>query len=66
MDSDIDDRPRIYGQLWYLYLNENDSKRNLNVNQNNPDNNWNDNVRFLAVCKYLLDSPVIKSGGIIL
>ncbi len=45
------------GQLCYLYLNENDGKRNLNVNPDNPDNNWNDNVRFLAVRKYLLVIP---------
>jgi hypothetical protein len=36
-------------QLCYLYLNANDSKRELNVNKNNPDNNWNKSVVFLAV-----------------
>ena len=40
---------RIYGQLWYLYLNENSGKRNLNVNRNNLDDNWNDNCRAVAV-----------------
>jgi len=54
-----DDPPRLLGQLWYLYLNENVDNRNLNVNRNNPDNNWNDNVRFLAVCKYLLSPTLI-------
>lgn len=42
------------GQLCYLYLNENDGKRDLNVNRNNPDDNWNENVRFLVVRKFLL------------
>ena len=36
-------------QLCYLYLNSDDDKRKLNVNHNNPDNYWNDNVRFLVV-----------------
>ena len=36
-------------QLCYLYLNSDDDKRKLNVNRNNPDNYWNDNVRFLVV-----------------
>jgi hypothetical protein len=36
-------------QLYYLYLNADGDKRKLNVNRNNPDNYWNNNVRFLVV-----------------
>jgi hypothetical protein len=36
-------------QLYYLYLNADGDKRKLNVDKNNPDNNWNDDVRFLVV-----------------
>lgn len=35
-------------QLWYVYLNRNGSKRNVNVDQSNADNNWNEPVGFLA------------------
>lgn len=46
--SGLDDLKHISGQLWYVYLNRNGSKRNVNVNQNNADNNWNESVGFLA------------------
>jgi len=39
------------GNRNYPYLNFNDDKRKLNLNWNDDDNHWNDNCRFLAVCK---------------
>jgi hypothetical protein len=39
------------GQLWYLILNRNADKRNLNVNRYNLDNNWSEGYRFLVVRK---------------
>ena len=44
------------GQLWYAILNENDRKRNLNVNRNDLDDIWNANYRAAAVSYSLLES----------
>ena len=45
------------GKLCYLYLNRNDDLRNANVNRDNLDNYWNENVRFLLVRDFLLVTP---------
>lgn len=39
----------VNGQLWYLILNEDAGNRNLNVNRDHPDDNWNANYRAAAV-----------------
>ncbi len=51
-------------EFWYAYLNGNASRRNLNVNQDHPDEQWNDNCRFLRryylyFSKYLSQPPSI-------
>ena len=45
---------RMNGQLWYAILNENDRKRNLNVNRNDLDDIWNANYRAASVSYFLL------------
>jgi len=44
------------GQFWYAILNRNGSNRNVNVNQDNPDDKWNDNYRVL-LCETLYSPP---------
>lgn len=50
------------GKLCCLYLNRNGDLRNVNVNRDNLNNNWNENCRFLLVRDYLLFTPPIKGG----
>lgn len=50
------------GQFWYLILNRNDDKRNVNVNQNDPQDKWNDNYRVL-LCEKLY-SPLRLVRGV--
>lgn len=50
------------GELYYLILNRNDDKRNVNVNRDNLDNNWNENCRFLLVRECLLFTPPYLGG----
>ena len=44
------------GLLWYLILNGESDNRNLNVNRNNPDDNWNANYRAAAVAAFFVCS----------
>ncbi len=44
------------GQLWYLYLIEDDGERRLRVDRDNPDDDWYGHVRFLAVSEQPLVS----------
>ena len=53
---------RMNGQLWYAILNENDRKRNLNVNRNDLNDIWNANYRAAAVSYSLLCSPRLSLG----
>lgn len=70
MDGVTDGRKYIIGLVWRNpngnlncpILNENDDKRNLNLN--NVQNRWNDNYRFLASrhclhCARLIQPPSI-------
>ena len=61
-DGGIDGISHIMGQLCYLYLNRNGDLRNVNVNRDNLDNNWNENVRFLLVRAFLLFTPPVMGG----
>jgi hypothetical protein len=38
----------LRGQFWYAILNVNGDKRNVNVNQNHPDDNFNGSYRVLV------------------
>ena len=58
----IDGILHIFGKLCYLILNRNGDSPNVNVNRDNLDNNWNENVRFLLVREYLLFTPPYLGG----
>lgn len=63
MGSGTDDFPhnsaQVNGNRNVVYLNRNDAKRNLNLN--NWDDDWNDNWRFLGVATIPV-SPRTRSG----
>lgn len=54
----------LVGDVRVAYLNENDLERNLNLNYDDPSNEWNDNYVFLAVSNSLWPAPPIFVGGV--
>jgi hypothetical protein len=57
----MDGSPNNAGQFFYAILNVNGDKRNVNVNDDHPDDKWNDNYRVL-VRESLYPPP--KFGGV--